>query len=866
MAGLKRLAVLCGVVAAAPALALLGQAALAPAPAARPASQDAYLRLLNAVFIRNNWLVSNPGGKPVVDLSPEARATPEALDFYNGSPLKKDLSRDDPNLWRIVNGVVVEMTPFAHYQPPPFQPKTVWRGALRYRLDAGARPGAEIVSATGSFRLTPRIAGASPKPLVAAPQVDAFRDPLAGEGDTLELWAGDPAAEDAPLVRLVLAGDTPLVRVTGRSGTVTLDGRVLHLGETGAFAAGAQLALRRGRSVQTFVSRGAAAEAVSWSQPLADRWRAPGLDRFARHIEAAMTAAVAHGLPADRDLRLSLDAGLQAKLQRQFADYCRGHGRFRAAMTVMDAETGEVLALVSWPGEGADGDPAASQDRGDLERNQNFYRMPIGSAAKVPISAALLTEHPALRTLQVRGRPGAVEITDLMGLELSPIQDEAVGLGGWIGFDDFLKYSSNRYATALMVLGAAPRPEDAQGSPTGADTYRLSGTERSRLPALPFAERPGDQGIRLGALESKLGWPGRLHDLFGIDYEAPRTGARPDDFGDDSSDLGPWRGLLCDPGLNASARAAMLGALRDVSPDREVFATNRIASFRSDYAPIILGGQAWGWTNLRLAEAFARIVTGKAVEPTLLQGPATCAPQAPLPLPPEVRQTLMHAMARVTEPGGTAQALRPGLVELQALAPAGETIGLWGKTGTPSLELPRLTPRDLAENDLIRDHLLQLQNDKVVLVLGGRITPADVGGAAGALARDPAARGVLAKYGVTADSLLARGRRFNREHASGLYDIKNGMLARVQGASGLSKQHDPKIFAFVVGRYAGAPGEGPPRRALAVAINIEERWLPTNEAVMFARCVLPSTLAAVLFDNPARTRAMDPDCKRLGLS
>jgi hypothetical protein len=865
MAGLRRLAILGGIAAAVPTLALLGQGL---APLAKPEGgvpPDAYLRLLNTVFIRNNWLVANPDGKPAVVLSDSARATPEAMDFYNGSPLHRDLERDDPGLWRIVNGVVVEMSPYAHYQPAPFAKKSAWRGALLFRTDRQTGGRAEITSATGSFRLVQRVAGAGPNRADGLARLDAFHAPLGGEGDTLELTPGDPTKFDTPLVRIVLAGDTPLVRVTGRDGSASLDGRALRLGDTAAFPAGSQLTLRLGRESAAYVSRGAAVEAVSWRQPLADRYRAPGLERFARHVEAAMNEAVARGLPPERDLRLSLDAELQARLQRQLVDYCRSHGRFRAAMTVMDADTGEILALASYPGE--TGDRAAAQDRGDLDRNQNFYRMPIGSAAKVPISAAILTEHPELRTLQVQGRPGAAQITDLMGLDLIPIQDEAVGLGGAIDFDSFLKYSSNRFATALMVLGAAAHPEDGQGPATGADTYRLDGTVRTHLPALPFAEHPGPNGVRLGALQQKLLWPGRLHDLFDIDYEAPRSGARVDEFGDDSSDMRPWRGLLCDPALAPGGRPPILSELRDVSPDREVFATNQIESFRADYVPMILGGQAWAWSNLRLAQSFARIVTGRPVEATLLQGTtATCGAGPSDAVPPEVRETLMHAMAKVVEPGGTAQALRPGIAELAALAPAGETIGLWGKTGTPSLELPRLTHRDEAENALIRAHLLQLREDHISVVSHGIPLAADNVLASQVLSADPEAREILDKWKVKAKSVLARAVRWNHEHAAGLYDIKNGVLVRVQGASALSKQHDPKIFAFVVGRYPGQPGAGPARRALAVAINIEERWLPTNESVMFARCVLPSTLAPVLFDDPRRSRPLAPECRRLGLS
>lgn len=861
MFGLTRASALILALAAIPSLALVAQQ-LPPHPSAeRAAGQDAYLRLLNSVFIRNNWLVSNGRNPPTVQLSDAARQSPEAMAFYNNSPLHTDMSRADPNLWSIRNGVVIQMSPFAHFQAIPFARKDVWRGNLLFRSDRDQPLQSEIASPSGAFRLSQRVAGQDEASGVGIVKANAFRDALIGSGEALELWPGPVSIETPPLVRIVLAGDTPLLRVTGAQGSAVLDGRTLRLGDSAALQPGSQLELKRGRSSVVLVARGAAADVVSVTQPLSDRYRAAGLDRFAKHVEAGLNEAVSQGFPADRDVRLSLDGALQTRLQALLDAYCQPHGRFRAAMTVMDANTGEILALASYPGEDtrrADED----QDRRDLERNQNFYALPVGSAAKVPISAAILAEHPELATLQVR--PGPLDITSIMGVSLPAITDEASLAGERIGFEQFLKYSSNRFATALMILGSAPHPQDGRGPPTGSDTYWLDGRERTALPQLPFAQQAGAGGVVLGAPEGKLQWPGRLHDLFDVDYEAPRTGARPDEFGDDSSDMLVWRDLLSDPSLATGDAPPIFADLRDVSPDREVFATNRITSFRSEYVQMILGSQGFAWTNIRLAEAYARVVTGRAVEPTLIQRVGRWPPPAPLEaLPLSARQTIMSGMRQVTDPHGTADALAPGLRQLRALAP-GQQIDLWGKTGTPRLELPVLLPRQLAENDLIRAGVLQLRSGRIVLQLSGRTLAPEDRLAAAALRKDRTASAILDHRNVRPGEVLARASRYNSSPGPGLFEISNGVLVQVHGADGLSKQRDPKVFVFVVA--VGAEGAGQPKRALSIAINIEQRWIAgNNESVVFARCILPSVLAPVLLGDPRAVQPMDGACHAQGL-
>jgi cell division protein FtsW (lipid II flippase) len=94
-------------------------------------------------------------------------------------------------------------------------------------------------------------------------------------------------------------------------------------------------------------------------------------------------------LDAPRDLRLTVDARMQAALTRTFQDHLRAQGRQRGAVAVMDAASGELLAAVSLPLPAAEpGDQAI-----DLAR---FGEYPPGSAFKLVTAIAALRRDPAL--------------------------------------------------------------------------------------------------------------------------------------------------------------------------------------------------------------------------------------------------------------------------------------------------------------------------------------------------------------------------------------------------------------------------------------------------------------------------------------
>ena len=462
--------------------------------------------------------------------------------------------------------------------------------------------------------------------------------------------------------------------------------------------------------------------------------RLPMARDVARAVDAVVSAARAEAPERARDdfdVHLTLDPILSERIEERMARVLReryGGRRFRAGVTVMEAETGRLLALASYPRlrdlEEPDA-PATDPRRQRLGQNHNFLQHGAGSAAKPFLAAAVLAAEPRLSGLEVRCFGGGEPPERLLGYELGehnlPGDCRGADAEGWIDLESFLTVSSNRYMLYLGLLSMAPwsaeGPLAASGAPPldpGAE-YRLGGRIFTRRPALQVAREEADGGTELQEVDERAGFGRAFRDLFDqrVRYRRERTA--------EGFDLRPWEPVLrAAYGLETGAggpggrdaepqptpRPDAVASFAPVASERVNLRLNLVQQLRQDLYTLLLGNGANRWSNVQLAEALARLVTGRRVEARLVERvvvpPERSGADEPEVLweldarqepgtvdellSPVLRQRILAGMrGAVTRPQGTAAVLG-GLVErLNEAAPPGVAYSALAKTGTPTL-------------------------------------------------------------------------------------------------------------------------------------------------------------------------------------
>ncbi len=598
--------------------------------------------------------------------------------FVNASYLRGDLQ--NPAVWRLSDdGQWVEgIDPYAHHIDRPFAGGGVWDGPILFR--GGAAPGLRLQPlddpAPAPIPLEPWGAAAAacdilmPTRRVSAP----------GPRRALSICLKDGDAPPHAVGAVILVGDQAVVRVQTPSileihvgardvrpradGDVTLT--PLPRGET--------LTLRTGQSVLRLLLDGGATD-IAHGDRSGARAYFPALRPLAQPIERVMA-----GRPAT-PLRLSLDARLQQAAQDALsagaatvlASQPSGaelepRDAFKAAVTVMDTTSGQVLAVASWPLAETDLAPAQRRTRRGqnlLAQNHNFERLPVGSMVKGPFSLAILDTDPGLATLKMQG--GATgRIRTVLGMDLGKGGFDNHGLG-MTDFPTFLEHSNNRYALALMMLAyrdpAAP-PQPARAQPPPVEAWSLEGHSRTDTPPLPVfgeATAPGPFGWVLRPPPGRgPAWSDRLARLFDVDA-GQGGGCR--------HDVAVWRGLT---GAAPPCASPLAGA----SPERERLGFDAVASFRDDYLMAGLGGSRSTWSAVKMAEVYSRIVTGRQVRARFTPEAGPTAADLPM-RNPRMRATVLDGLSRVVTSGTAAWLGR----EFAGMG-YGPDVVLFGKTGT----------------------------------------------------------------------------------------------------------------------------------------------------------------------------------------
>jgi cell division protein FtsW (lipid II flippase) len=167
-----------------------------------------------------------------------------------------------------------------------------------------------------------------------------------------------------------------------------------------------------------------------------------------------------------RDVRLTLDAGLQARLSSIVQDYAR-RAQGRAAAVVIDPDTGALLASVSYPWPAMEAVSANEDDERDVLLDRARYgAYPPGSTFKLVVALSALREGGgAAKNMYTctdlpDGRVGAV----IRGWS-RPVRDDVLDKRphGTIGMHDALVHSCNAYFAQLAVaLGPDPLLDTAR--------------------------------------------------------------------------------------------------------------------------------------------------------------------------------------------------------------------------------------------------------------------------------------------------------------------------------------------------------------------------------------------------------------------
>jgi hypothetical protein len=846
-AGLPRHTLLLGLLA----LLILIVPLLRPAAAAPDQRSDGYSSIV-AAAIERSWLYPVPdegGAGGDVDGRVErvrGGEVPGAFDeFIAASFLREDMTTLDPSIWRY-DGNRLEIDPRAHLISGAYEGASGWRGSILYAdqqveqqlLDERGTPAAWLVP-------SPRpgaAARARQFSLMAAPTGEASTDAATDLTFVANL---DGAPTAVATIRRI--GGHALLRVPRRdraqvtvsigtedaapAGAYQVGWRLLESGDTLSFTwpGGA----RRFQFVQT-------EPAISRARGDAIRIRDPALDSFARPVEAAAGSG-------SQSLQTSINSRLQAVAQQALVDQSmalygsEGITSFRSAAVLMDGITGEVAALPSFPVVPDHLHPSqrsSPSHRKMLERNSNFVRLVAGSAAKPPMAMAILNSYPLLADLRV---PASAPFRTLLGVDLGvPVPDQS-GEGVW-DFRSFLARSSNKYAAMLMMLGLSDaqsiRASECEGPSN--EPFSIGGQARNCRPKMRFLEgaQPGPYGLRAlrAGQPAGQGWSNNLYSLFCISPNGPDERPavpEPACAGDEVQRHPIWRGALFE-------RPRLLAA---VSPDREGFGLNVVDSLYEDYVMTILGGNRGRWTTIGLAQAFSRILTGRAITARLTpqgSGSVEEEPSTALPINAQAQARLADGLKAVVMEGTGRALLGAGF----SGSAGGDEFRFFAKTGTPNVSF-------------LGDDSRQLLQDFAAAGCGLRLAlrqranaPARAELAIGEDPALPAAQVITGReecrgrFGASAARLAELVRTINRSPVA-LAQVRadaTGRVTQIPSQIALG-EGTGNLLVLMVGRYRPGTPDTQPCSLRTIAINFQARTGETRTpAMLYALSLLRNEL------------------------
>jgi peptidoglycan glycosyltransferase len=237
-------------------------------------------------------------------------------------------------------------------------------------------------------------------------------------------------------------------------------------------------------------------------------------------------------LTRPRDVRITIDAQLQDAAASILARAARTSGAGRGAVVVLDADTGQILASVSYPwvgtgvGTGVGSDPLLDRARYGL--------YPPGSTFKMITAAAALRENPGFdqKAFVCQRLP-----SNRIGIRIPgfgpPIHDDVEDTHphGRIAMHDAVVRSCNAYFAQLAVaIGSEALTRTAAAAGITVNSSRSTARIRANLPHAGYGQ--GEvllTPLRLARVTAALGTDGTIREapLFGRAVAATAASAPP---------------------------------------------------------------------------------------------------------------------------------------------------------------------------------------------------------------------------------------------------------------------------------------------------------------------------------------------------
>jgi len=631
-------------------------------------------------------------------------------DFYNQSYLKEDIysfnSGNYLGVFSIKDGKI-QVDIRARQVNLPYTITRKWIGDLRYR-------NIEYSAMLENDRLHLQVIAAPPKNLPLQADVDYEIIPVRNTGFYSRYGFLLQYNPPRYFAQVEYIGDQVVVEIKDRSPRLAVNNFPIPRGNCIRLDDGDIIYFSEGRRKDYFLFKDKASAGLISTT----RYVNAQLDRIyfskdfpmARHFCEGMEGIIANQPSREKevtfDVTWTLDRKLHQGIQDILVNFSWGgnamkNNYYPAAVTLMDIDSGDILALASYPDpESMDSPRIKYRLRRDRRRenyvlrlylNQNLLNHPIGSAGKPILASAVWTAHPYLSELKIIDHPPGDQLDNTLGLTFDPPFEIFGHSEAPIDRHLFFKYSCNLYMVNLFLLGLA---SDKTGE--FSETFEKIETvcevnNRIIDYGIDFTQYLQNESNTFVNLEHSP-IVEALNHIFDIDTELVDS----NDVRENTASqyytemLDPIsQKLSIDNKLN-------LKPLYSSCPEQVNLKFNEIQLLRSEFISLDFGGGSSEWNNIKLAECVARIVTGKKIKSRLIMdvseptqvGFSSSSPVTPFETYDEKVNTALEwvrqGMKLPTTSGGTADGLGPIINRInEKLILKNMRIVFYSKTGSP---------------------------------------------------------------------------------------------------------------------------------------------------------------------------------------